>query len=572
MKKFLSSIICITLILLISTPAFACTGIYVGSEASEDGTIIIARSNDNADVWPNYMTISDRIENQPGRTMPVDNGKTVFAPIPDTTYKYTATPWMDSTTSYNGLASDASCGTNEYGVSMTMAVTAFTNKSALEADPEPENGLTESTANPLVICQSKTARDAVEVLLKLIDTYGSSESNIALIADQTEAWYVEIYTGHEYVAVKLPDNMVSVFGNEFTLEYLSDYDEAISSSRLETLPAENGFAVYGDNGELNLMKTYAADTQKYCHMRTWIGHKVLSPSNYADYSDDTVYPLVFSPESKVSLQDVMELMRNRFEGTEYSPDETGRPDMRVIGTDTAMSVHILQTYPDLPAEMSCVTWESTSPAIYGVFVPLSNYCTEVGSSYGLNQSAEEFGSFDTQTYPWYALKGLTTLCMSDKRVYGAPVRSYWHDAETNMISVMNSVLHQAAIHYEASPDTVSSYVTSYCNSIQEQAFSDAKVLFNDVLWYQAKNSNTLKLARNPETHQYSDELVVHDPLSIALDGSVYSQIPDYSEDMESSSALESGSEQMAPVSIIIVVAILLAEAFAVYYLVSKKEK
>ena len=28
------------------TPAFACTGIYVGSEASEDGTTMIARSND----------------------------------------------------------------------------------------------------------------------------------------------------------------------------------------------------------------------------------------------------------------------------------------------------------------------------------------------------------------------------------------------------------------------------------------------------------------------------------------------------------------------------------------------
>ena len=36
-------------------------------------------------------------------------------------------------------------------------------------------------------------------------------------------------------------------------------------------------------------------------------------------------------------------MRNRFEGTEYSPDETGRTDMRVIGTDTALSVHITQT-------------------------------------------------------------------------------------------------------------------------------------------------------------------------------------------------------------------------------------
>ena len=37
--------------------------------------------------------------------------------------------------------------------------------------------------------------------------------------------------------------------------------------------------------------------------------------------------------------DVMKIMRNRFEGTEFSPDETGRTDIRVIGTDTANLRH-----------------------------------------------------------------------------------------------------------------------------------------------------------------------------------------------------------------------------------------
>ena len=31
-----------------ATPAFACTGFYVGSQASEDGTTMVARSNDSS--------------------------------------------------------------------------------------------------------------------------------------------------------------------------------------------------------------------------------------------------------------------------------------------------------------------------------------------------------------------------------------------------------------------------------------------------------------------------------------------------------------------------------------------
>ena len=64
-----------------------------------------------------------------------------------------------------------------------------------------------------------------------------------------------------------------------------------------------------------------------------------------DYDHNAFYPLCFKPDNKVSLQDVMVLIRNRYEGTEYSPDETGKTNVRVIGTDTALSVHILQIDP-----------------------------------------------------------------------------------------------------------------------------------------------------------------------------------------------------------------------------------
>ncbi len=567
LRTICSAALVMTVICTGVTRAYACTAVYVGSEASADGTVIMAKSNDYQDVWANYVTITERVENKSGRTMPVDNDKTVFATLPDTTYRYTSTPWMESATAANGLGSDATVCTNEYGVAMIMSITSFSNDAALEADPLVEHGLSEFTAVDLVTCQSATAREGVEVLLSLIDTYGSSEVNIALIADQNEAWYVEMYNGHQYAAVKLPDDKVCAFGNEFSLEYVSDYSDCILSDGLESLAKDNGFAVYGENGELNLLDTYSGDevVTNYSHMRTWIAHQIMAPDAYGDYDKSAVYPLCFEAEEKVSLLDVMEIMRNRYEGTEYSPDETGRTDMRVIGTDTALSVHVAQIYPDLPADMSCVTWESTGPAVYGVFVPVSNAATSISEPYARQQTADEVGVFDTQLYPYYRFKELNTLSVEKNayKIYGEPVRAYWHQAETLMTESMQTVLENAASLEDSA--VAKQYITDYCNSVQEQAFDDAGQLLNDVRWYMSQNSNTMKNGRNPETHEVIDELKQVDPLTVTLDASAYGELPDVSE----SSSNASVSTQTI---VIAVAAAVIVIAAAVVVVVRKKHK
>ena len=200
--------------------------------------------------------------------------------------------------------------------------------------------------------------------------------------------------------------------------------------------------------------------------------------------------------------------------------------MRVIGTDTALSVHIAQIYPDLPANMSCVTWESTGPALYGVFVPVSNAVLSISEPYGRNQSAEEAGIFDTEHYPYYRFKELTTLGVEKNayKIYGEPVRAYWHEAEAGMIRGMSEVLKNASEVND--PELSSQYITDYCNAMQEQAFSDAGKLLNDVRWYMSKNSNTMKNGRNPETHDATDELKKIEPLAVGLDGAAYQKIPE----------------------------------------------
>ena len=482
-KKLIFLVFCVVLLCGLQVSS-ACTAVYVGSEVSSDNSTMVARSNDYPAVWPNHITVTPRVENESGRFMPVSVDGNVKEELQQTTYQYTATPYMNSTTASNGEAVyDAAGSANEYGVVMTMSVTAYPNTAALQADPRVADGICEDSATDLVICQSKTARQAVEILLGFIDSYGSSESNIAIIADQNEAWYVEMYTGHQYAAVKLPKDMVAVFGNEYCLEYLSDFEDFIISDGLITLAEENDFAVYGRNDEINLFETYSGSqvTRDTCHMRTWIGHQILAPSKFgADYDHDAMYPLCFAPDRKVSLGDVCQVLRNRYEGTKYSPDETGRTDVRVIGTNTALSAHVIQVFSHLPAEMSCISWVSCGPAVYGVFVPVSNDCINVSEAYAANQPAEDVGVFDTDKYPYYLFKELCNLCMGldNYIIYGQPVQKYWRDAESRMFARMGEVLAQAAKMEDVNARAI--YITSMCNDMQTQAFEDGKRLLKSI--------------------------------------------------------------------------------------------
>lgn len=158
-----------------------CTGVYVGPEASSDGSVILARCNDTQGTNPSRVNVVPRVENQPGRTMPVDMAGKVQAKLPKTTYKYTEIPFMDSHYIAEHGQRDSSACINEYGVMMTMSVTAFSNDAAMKADQWTDHGLVEESANDLVICQSRTARQAVKVLLSLVDKFGSNEGRICFI-------------------------------------------------------------------------------------------------------------------------------------------------------------------------------------------------------------------------------------------------------------------------------------------------------------------------------------------------------------------------------------------------------
>ena len=503
---------------------YACTGVYVGKDISADGTYIIARSNDSQGTYPSRMVIIPEKKDAAGRRMLVGSIDSAMADIPSDTYKYTGTPFMTSMieSQLQNNYDYAAC-TNDQGVVLSGTVTAFANDTAIKADPYVKTGVSESGMDQLLICQIASAREGVELLASLIDKYGMSNAETIVFADQNEAWYMELYTGHQYAAVKLPNDKVATYGNEFSLRFLSEYEDSICSKELESLPKSKGFAVYADNGELDILETYSGKDMfiDYSHKRTWIGHETLAEKKYGKYDTKAYYDFTYVPQKKVSVTDVMNLMRNRFEGTEYCPDGTDVINSRVIGSEVSLSVHVLQVYPKYPKEISCVTWLCEGPATCGVFVPLSNGCDSVSASYGRDESLSDLKVVDSEKYPYYASKETTTYGVLEFDAYAKPIQKYWSDVEANMTNSFAGMLEENAKLFTINPNKAIKSITQYCNEAQETAFADQKEILNLLRYRLCSDSNSMKVGRNPETHEVLTEKKKLEKLEIDLSAGKY---------------------------------------------------
>ncbi|MCR8969611.1 C69 family dipeptidase [Facklamia sp. 7083-14-GEN3] len=314
MKKFFASIVAmLSAGMLLAQPVAACTGVYVGKDLTEDGSVIFGRTEDLEQSHNKTFVVIEATENEEGAKLVDEYTKFEFE-LPAQSYKYFAVP---DTTPEWGLYYEA--GYNEYGVAMDATTTTYTNDEVLAVDPLVENGLSEGIMTTVVLGHVKTAREGVELLASIIDEKGSSEGNGLIIADKNETWYMEILSGHQYAAMKLPDDMFAVFPNSFFLETVdvNDSDNVIASADLIKTAEEAGTYVE-EEGMIRVADSYAAEIDPGSVSRYWSGVKALDPD--AEVSlDDTEFPFLHSTDKIITLDQVMSLQRNRLEDTDYVP-------------------------------------------------------------------------------------------------------------------------------------------------------------------------------------------------------------------------------------------------------------
>jgi len=441
-----------------ASPLFACTGIYVGKKVSADGSTLIGRTVDTP-PWTACF-----------RSLKVPRGEGVR-------YAYVCTP---SVTACDKGFFASGCA-NEKGLIVSGAVTGATSAKALKADPFVPDGHREADFPGLIAGNAATAVEALDLLAREIAAVGHTGAEIYMFADKKEAWLVEVYTGHQWAAVRMPEDKVACFGNQFMIR---SFDPSSSDCRMSpdliALAEKNGFLVCGADGLPDLYATYSPALRDYSNYRTWFGHKTLSPCTAGTYATDKAMPLFYSPFKKVSVDALFELMRSRYEATDKCPDEGGLKTTRIIGTTKQATSHVLALRDDLPDAWAGTVWTSLANSEHSVFLPVNAAVAETDPDYARDDVSKTFAY--KPNLAGHAYRRLCALAEQNRRFYGTGVRAFWRQRERELLRTYPDVLAAAA----AKGDVAA--LTDFVKREQSRALADARRIFDELMWYVMENN------------------------------------------------------------------------------------
>lgn len=463
------------------TSAFACTGTIVGSDWTDDGSTIVARTEDiSSNHAKNYIVHPRTTYKASEMFKDVTTGFTY--PQPSVAYQYTSVP--DTDIQADGYYGEI--GFNEYGVSVDATVSASANEKAQTADPYVEDGLREADIVDVILPRVKSAREGVNLVIDILNEKGAAEGNIFTISDKDEVWYIEIYTGHRFAAYKVPDNAVAVFPNCFMLGYvdLNNAESYVASKDLIEFAKQNGF--YQEyNGKFHAALSYSEPISGGNRDRVWAGQNFLGHA--VDY-DAPVFDLFFTPDDgeKISVKDVMELQRYRNEGTEKTPEKTPEKDstVRTIGTERSAEAHIVQFKDEYPKELGGLLWMTMGNPEHSVYLPSFGNINDTADAYQV-----EAIDYNADSAYW-KFRSLSAVAELNREMYGAGVRAYWDAYEDALIAQQEQTDDTVVALMAKSEDKAAAYTTELAETIANDAMSKADLMFSELMGYIAKNKTT----------------------------------------------------------------------------------
>ena len=301
-----------------------CTTILAGKNTTADGSVIMGHNEDMGDL-------SGRLVFQPVLKPEEKEIQLNYVTIPQVpeTYAYWASGNSQAAADKHYDGGWILCGMNQWGVSMGC------NSVVTREEPIPRGkGILRYSIRQLVLERAKTARDAVELVGNLIDTYGQSDSPVAYcFADRTELWLMET-TFHHWVARRIKDDEIHVEANEYTIE--TEYD--LASEGLVEYAVEQGW-YKAEDGPFNFKHVYG------------------NPEEYNEPRNvSRLYQGTYMLKNKFKLIDVKSVL-----------SVLSEPPIQTSETQAYMVWHLRRS---LPVEVGCVMWHGMSGANTSIAVPI----------------------------------------------------------------------------------------------------------------------------------------------------------------------------------------------------------
>ncbi|WP_193014251.1 MULTISPECIES: C69 family dipeptidase [Gammaproteobacteria] len=426
MSLFKKGIIALSLNIALVSSALACTTLLAGSDATNDGSLIIARSADSNALKAQHFVIHPAKANQAGTYSTKEhNGANNFIyPLPENSLRYTTVPnWK---TQLHGAT-----GFNELGVGVSGTESIFASPKALEFDPYVEDtGITEDDIPDVLLSRAKTAREAIELLGSIIEKQGAGEGFGVAVVDKNELWYLETGTGHHWIAQKLPKDKYFATGNQGRLQtYDVNSEDILGSKNLVEFAVEKGLYNPEKEGIFNFSKAYTRDDERdrtYNDPRVWVIQQQFNPSLKQAVDDGRHFAPLLTPEKKVSVEEAKAMLRNHFEGTEHDPYSNGlngKESWRPISVFRTYEAHVMQVRPELPQEIGEVTYVGLGMADLTAFVPYYSGLKVYPQHYGMGTDKADSDSI------YWKYRKLQTLVMTDYPKLAPIVKKAYQDWE-----------------------------------------------------------------------------------------------------------------------------------------------
>lgn len=316
----------------IANISMACTNFLFTKGTTKDGSTMITYAADSHTLYGElyYRRAADYPEGTMFMLYDWDSGRQLFE-IPQVAHTYNVVGNM-----------------NEY--QLAIGETTFGGREECWEG----TGIDYGSLIYVTLQRAKNAREAIKTMTELVANYGyCSEGESFSICDPNEVWILELIgkgkeeKGAVWVARRIPDGYVSGHANQarittFPLEaknvkkdhksisaknmkYIFEADvECVYANDIITFARNKGWFA-GKDAEFSFTDTYAPLTFsgiRGCDARVYAMFHRVNPAEMEQYEDYAMgwnkanrMPLWIKPDHQVSVQEVMNLMRDHYEGT-----------------------------------------------------------------------------------------------------------------------------------------------------------------------------------------------------------------------------------------------------------------
>jgi len=484
----------IFLLTLTVQPLFACTSILVSKGASVDGSVMITYSCDG-EFHPRLRYIP-AADHKDGETIEIrDWSGKLRGKIEQVKHNFAVYGLM-----------------NEHQVA--IGETTFGGRKELE---NPDGLLNYWTLMRLALQRAKTARGAIRVITGLVEEYGYGGPGESIsIADKNEAWLLEIIGkgkgghGAVWVARRIPDGFICATANASVIGEFPMHDpDCIYSPDVVSFAVKRGYFDPKSGRSFGFNEAYCPMTPQkmgYTATRVWSIFRRAAPSLKlsADYNRGVrgakPYAPWVKPDKKLSVHDVMSLMRDHYEGTPFdmtkgvaagpfhSPQRWRPMTWKVKGSTADFSWErpistqqtgfsfVSQSRTGLPDAIGGVFWYGLDNTWTTCYAPF--YCSN--STVPKPYAVGTLGKFSMNS-AWWVFNLVSNYAELKWSYMEKDIRKVRDGLEGRFLAVQPAVEETALALYKKDPKSAVAWLDDYSNARAMEVYNRWIALFGELV-------------------------------------------------------------------------------------------